>query len=210
MSAGNAELLASTAQVEDNSENCTGTTTETALELDHEKFLLDASPGRQSGSTRRQVQGPQRSLEGQGKTNQQEQAPTKIYNGLEDGDEGEIEGTAIKPLQRPCVPKPATRPRDSRGLRRPTDTRKGWKYRATAGTTRQPTREQTNENRIIDQRGQRANRVPSKMKIQEQDVELHEILLDQRAAHPHWEAGRSSSHATPKQELKHRASLYYG
>ena len=112
-----------------------------------------------------------------------------------------------KPLQRPCVPKPATRPRDSRGLRRPMDTRKGRKYCATAGTTRQPTREQTNE---IDQRGQRANRVPSKMKIQEQDDELHEILLDQRAAHPHWEAGRSSSHATPKQELKHRASLYYG
>ena len=132
------------------------------------------------------------------------------HNGHEDGDEGEIEGTAIKPLQHPCVQKPATRPRDSRGLRRPTDTRKGRKYRATAGTTRQPTREQTNENRIIDQRGKRANRVPSKMKIQEQDDELHEILLDQRAAHPHWEAGRSSSHATPKQELKHRASLYYG
>ena len=132
------------------------------------------------------------------------------HNGHEDGDDGEIEGTASKPLQRRCVPKPATRPRESRGLRSPTDIRKGRKYRATAGTTRQPTREQTNENRIVDQRGKRANRIPSKTKIPEQDVELHDILLDLHAAHPHWEAGRSSSHATPKQELKHRASLYYG
>ena len=137
-------------------------------------------------------------------------AQESAHNGHEDGDEGEIEGTASKPLQRHCVPKPATRPRDSRGLRRPTDTRKERKYRATAGTPRQPTREQTNENRIIDQRGKRANRVPSKMKIPEQDVELQVILLDQRAADPHWEAGRSSSHASPKPELKYRASLYYG
>ena len=64
--------------------------------------------------------------------------------------------------------------------------------------------------RIIDQRGKRANRIPSKTKIPEQDVELHDILLDLHAAHPHWEAGRSSSHASPKPELKHRASLYYG
>ena len=46
--------------------------------------------------------------------------------------------------------------------------------------------------------------------VPENDVELQVILLDLRAAHLHWEAGRSSSHATPKQELKHRASLYYG
>ena len=39
-------------------------------------------------------------------------------------------------------------------------------------------------------------------KIPEQDVELQVILLDLRAAHSHWEAGRSSSHASPKPEIK--------
>ena len=33
------------------------------------------------------------------------------------------------------------------------------------------------------------------------DVELQVILLDLRAAHLHWEAGRSSSHASPEEEF---------
>ena len=162
MSAGNAELLASTAPVEDSLGELYRILQLKPLELDHEKFLLDASPGRQSGSTRRKEQvdaehrargnvqpiglrektgiedhkDPSKNNENrgrdtdkaQGKTYQQDQAPARLNNGLENGEEGENEDPASKPLQRSCGPKPSTRPRDSRGRRRPTDTRKGRKY----------------------------------------------------------------------------------
>ena len=154
MSAVNAELLASTAPVEDSlGELYRILKTKTPkwrfteireLELDHEK---NSSRRQQSGSTQRQEQvdaehrargneDPSKDNENrgrdthkdQGKTHQQDQAPARLNNGLEDGKEGENEGPASKPLQRPCGPKPATRPRDSRGRGRPTDARKGRKY----------------------------------------------------------------------------------